>query len=100
MPNISPIINSHNKKIINPHAETKMCNCIQKDLCPLNQNCLTSNIIYEATLSSNLRNQLKNKYIHAKPPSKPDTLTIRSHSTPKNTKIALPILKNSGALKN
>ena len=40
-----------------------MCNCIPKDLCPLKQNCLTSNIIYEAILSSNLRNQLKNKYI-------------------------------------
>ena len=63
MPNINSIINSHNKKITNPHVETKMCNCIQKDLCPLKQNCLTLNIIYQATLSSNLQNQLKNKYI-------------------------------------
>ena len=40
-----------------------MRNCIQKDLCPLKRNYLTPNIIYEATLSSNLQNQLKNKYI-------------------------------------
>ena len=37
---------------------------------------------------------------YAKPPSKPDTLTIRSPLTRKNTKIALPFLKNSGALNN
>ena len=36
---------------------------LQKILCPLNQNCLTSSIVYEATLSSNLENKLKNKYI-------------------------------------
>ena len=59
MPNISSIINSHNKKIINPHAETKMWNCYRK----IYVQTKLSNIIYEATLSSNLQNQLKNKYI-------------------------------------
>ena len=38
-----------------------------------------------------MRNHFQNQILYA---------TIRSPLTPKNTKIALPYLKNSGALKN
>ena len=52
------MINSHNKKILeNQDKKTKKtnqkkCNCqkSKKGLCPLNGNCVISNVIYEATV--------------------------------------------------
>ena len=66
MPSIKSVINSHNKKIlhtepINPNQKT--CNCQNKDNCPLNHQCLTKNIIYEATLTSNIPNYQEKKYV-------------------------------------
>ena len=65
MPNIKSIINGHNKKITAPPTapETKTCNCIKKETCPLNNNCLATSIIYEATISSNLEHYIAKKYI-------------------------------------
>ena len=56
MPNMKSIINAHNMKILKPAAEVnyqRKCNCKKKDECPLNQNCLQSCLVYEATISSN-----------------------------------------------
>ena len=55
MPNIKSIINSHNKNILygDVKLSEKACNCIKKSLCPLNNNCLSNNIVYQATVSSN-----------------------------------------------
>lgn len=53
--NMKTIINNHNKKILNENNTndtTKTCNCMKKNECPLNGNCLISNTIYEATISS------------------------------------------------
>jgi len=66
MPNISSIINSHNKNIISPsngQQNNKTCNCIKKDLCPMNNNCLVSNIVYQATITSKLPNYSEKVYI-------------------------------------
>ena len=65
MRNIKSAINAHNKKILLPNQQPdeRTCNCIQKDTCPLNQNCLVSNVVYEATLSSNLPGYGERKYI-------------------------------------
>ena len=37
----------------------KTCNCPQKDVCPLNENCLQSSVIYQATVTrkDNLANE-------------------------------------------
>jgi len=65
MPNVKSIINAHNKKITAPIVEqqTKTCNCIKKDLCPMDNNCLASNIIYQATLTSTLQNSSEKIYV-------------------------------------
>jgi len=66
MPNIKSIINAHNKRILSPaivEQNNKTCNCIKKDLCPMNNNCLASNIIYQASITSNLENYTEKVYI-------------------------------------
>ena len=65
MPNVKAAIDGHNKKLLTPpHANTsRTCNCVNKETCPLNQNCLAKSIIYEATISSNIPNYTEKKYI-------------------------------------
>ena len=49
------IIKSHNQKILNENngvSNERKCNCRNKDLCPLDGACLTSNVIYEATVTT------------------------------------------------
>ena len=58
------IINSHNKNILkNDEKENKKCNCIKKEECPINNECLTTNIVYKANITSNLENQVTKEYI-------------------------------------
>ena len=58
MPNVKSIINKHNKTVLDPPINTseKTRNCINKEKCPFQEKCLTNNIIYEATLTSNQDN--------------------------------------------
>ena len=53
--NIQQIIKAHNAKIINGKniidPNRKTCNCRQPTKCPLDGNCLSSCIIYKATVS-------------------------------------------------
>ena len=64
MPNIKSLIHSHNRNIINPSTQqVKLCNCIKKEKCPLNEKCLLSNIVYKATVSSNIANYQEKVYI-------------------------------------
>ena len=64
MPNIKSLIHSHNRNIINPSTQqVKLCNCIKKEKCPLNEKCLLSNIVYKATVSSNITNYPEKVYI-------------------------------------
>ena len=55
MPNVKSIINKHNKTVLDRPTNTnkKACNCINKEKCPLQEKCLTNNIMYKATLASN-----------------------------------------------
>ena len=64
MPNIRAAINAHNKKIIeeNLPLEHGKCNCNNKNECPLNGECTTSNVLYEAKINSNLRNYTEKVY--------------------------------------
>ena len=60
--NIKSIINSHNAKILYPKKSTEQrtCNGLNKVNCPLEQKCLTRNIVYKAkVISSNQNNQEK-----------------------------------------
>ena len=53
--NMANIIKNHNRKILNECETTdseKTCNCRNKALCPLDGKCLTSNVIYEATVTT------------------------------------------------
>ena len=58
MPNMKQVISSHNKATLQKdnHTETttttqKTCNCRQRTTCPLDGQCLTSGLIYQATVT-------------------------------------------------
>ena len=52
MNNISSILSTHNKNILNPRQTFFGCNCRNKDNCPLDGECLTPNIIYRADIAT------------------------------------------------
>ena len=58
MPNIGAVINAHNKKILEekPSLARGKCNCNNKNECPLNGECMTTNVLYETEINSNLPN--------------------------------------------
>ena len=63
--NIKSIINSHNKNVLHqnrPYSNEQKCNCIRKELCPLNGNCQAENIVYEATITCYERTYSENIY--------------------------------------
>ena len=53
MPNIRSKITSHNKKVLQskPTEPQKLCICLIREDCPMNGLCLTSSILYEATIT-------------------------------------------------
>ena len=50
------IISSHNKQILTPKDKQVGCNCRVKNSCPLDNKCLTSQLIYQADDTNNLDN--------------------------------------------
>ena len=52
MSNISSILSTHNKNILNPKQTSFGCNCRNKDNCPLHGECLTPTIIYHADITT------------------------------------------------
>ena len=64
MPSVKSIISSHNKSILKEQKQqNRTCNCINKESCPLNNQCLTENIIYEATIITDDPNTVPKTYI-------------------------------------
>ena len=60
MPNMKKILSCHNKKVLSEKTTNdKACNCRNKNLCPLEGKCLTSNLIYKATVTTNNTNETK-----------------------------------------
>ena len=51
MRNIASIISSHNKSVLRPIIQDHGCNCRQKNDCPVQNKCLTPNIVYKATVT-------------------------------------------------
>ena len=64
MPNVKSIINKHNKTFLDPPTNTteRTCNCTNKEKCLLQEKCLTNNIMYKATLTSNQDNYQQKIY--------------------------------------
>ena len=62
MKNINSVISSHNKNILNPTTTSFRCNCRKKESCPLNGECLTSQLVYRATVTNAVNKDMK-KYI-------------------------------------
>ena len=55
MPNMKSTVDAHNKKVMTAKTrvpETKPCNCRNKNDCPLDGQCRTSNIVYQATVDT------------------------------------------------
>ena len=54
MPNLDAKISAHNKSLLRkvPPTPEKLCNCRVKSNCPLDEKCLTENVIYQATVES------------------------------------------------
>ena len=55
--NMKSIISSHNKQILTPKNKQVGCNCRIKNSCPLDNKCLTSQLIYQADATNNLDNE-------------------------------------------
>lgn len=55
MSNIKQNIDGHNKRILAQDTETppkRECNCRKPELCPLDRQCLTESIVYQATVTT------------------------------------------------
>lgn len=59
MPNVKQLIDGHNKAILKNtetaqlrQDEGKKCNCRKKEECPLNGECLVSEVVYQATVNT------------------------------------------------
>ena len=54
MPNVKSVIDSHNKNLMRekPPQDERKCNCRKKEECPLQNQCLSKGIIYQATVTA------------------------------------------------
>ena len=53
MKNLNSILSSHNTlQLKTKHDNNRLCNCRNQESCPLQGQCLTRNIIYQATVKS------------------------------------------------
>ena len=46
------IISGHNKQILHPKPQQCGCNCRDKSNCPLDNKCLTPQIVYQADVTN------------------------------------------------
>ena len=101
MPNMKNIINMHNKKIINPPRDniTRTCNCIRKHQCPLNEKCLTNNVLYKASITPNEENSKTKIYYGASETTfKLRYANHKKHSITSNNKLIQNYQTNIGIL--
>ena len=63
MPNVKSIISNHSKSVlkkqsvISANQVDKDCNCREKDTCSLSGKCLTTNVVYQATVTRDDSNE-------------------------------------------
>ena len=67
MPNIQRIIGKHNNKVMRNHKKKQQqlpvessCNCRKGNTCPLHGECLTSDLVYQATVVREDNNKMEN----------------------------------------
>ena len=63
MENVKSLISGHNKKILSKlnhknDQEDKTCNCRDKDSYPLSGKCLQGNVVYKATITSQIETKV------------------------------------------
>ena len=67
MPNIKAEIHKDNKKTLEEaqlnHPDTQLCNCTNKKQCPLNGQCLTESIVYQANITANIPGYKEKVYL-------------------------------------
>ena len=78
MRSMESVISSHNKQLSNPSREYFGCNCRVRIKCPLDNKCLTPNIVYEAKVSNKTNNECK-RYLGAS--ETPFKERFRNHTT-------------------
>ena len=59
MNNMSSIIPSNNKRLIRPRTTKFVCNCRTRENCPLQNQCLTPNEIYQSDVENNKNKGIK-----------------------------------------
>ena len=98
MSTVPRIIKAHNKQTLEKDKKTtnKTCNCRNKDLCPLQGKCLTTNVIYNAEVTSLDKTMIYIGLTDRNPPSSSGTTTISNLSDTKGTKTARSYLNPSG----
>ena len=102
MGNVTNIISSYNKKIINSgnEANGKTCNCRNKSNCPLDNQYLTNKIVYKAEIETNNdTNKLSTKVYFgiSETEFKSRRTTIQCHSETGHTKM-IPNFQNTFAV--
>ena len=94
-------INIHNKKVTKakPSAQARTCNCINKSKCPLNNKCLSNNVLYKANITSESERitEIKFTMVSVRPSSSHDTQTIKNLLKKENKKGKLNFLIESGS---
>ena len=50
---MASLIATHNRSILNPNDQVSGCNCRVSNDCPLQHKCLTSGIVYQASVTNN-----------------------------------------------
>ena len=93
--NMGSVIASHNRRIIQPVSNNHGCNCRNRAECPLDNRCLTANIVYKAVVSAPV-NQVRNISILQKHHLKIAPETTQEIFATKNMLIALNFLNICG----
>ena len=79
MQNISSIITTHNKRLLNnkansqtPSLTTATCNCRKTEFCPLNGKCQQEGVVYQAVVERQDNNETQSytSALHAEGPFK------------------------------
>ena len=97
MNNISSILSTHNKNILNPKQISFGCNCRNKDNCPFDGECLTPNIITVQILPQIMT--INFTVVHQKQLLKNTTVIIFVTLNMSNTNMLLNLLSTSSSLK-
>ena len=62
--NVDSMLRSHNKSLLEKKANTeKKCNCNRNNICPLNGECISENVVYKAIVIENPAAQHEKHYI-------------------------------------